>query len=73
MSTRVLMLPVLETAAIGEMLVGMSSREASASSMLTLEEVSTGQNRPSGFWDGVMRSLPEYDRGVQASEVGDKC
>ena len=35
MSIGGVMLPVLETAAIGEMLAGMSSREASAASMLT--------------------------------------
>ena len=35
MSSGGLMLLVLEMAAIGEMLVGMSSREASASLMLT--------------------------------------
>ena len=41
MSTKGLTLPLLETAAIGEMLVGMSSREASASSTPTWDEVST--------------------------------
>ena len=40
-STEGLTLPLLETAAIGEMLVGMSSREASASLMLAWDEMST--------------------------------
>ena len=41
-SARGVMLLVMEMAAIGEMLVGMSSREASAASALAWEEVSTG-------------------------------
>ena len=53
-STRGVTLPVLEMAAIGEMLVGMSSREASATSVLTWDEVSAGQSGPSGLWGGVM-------------------
>ena len=40
-STEGLILPLLETAAIGEMLAGMSSREASASLTLISDEVST--------------------------------
>ena len=41
-STGGVMLLILETVAIGEMLVGMSSREASATSALAWDEVSTG-------------------------------
>ena len=48
------MLLVLETAAIGEMLAGMPSREASVALTLAWDEVSTGQSGPSGFWGGVM-------------------
>ena len=55
-STRGVTLPVLETAAIGEMLAEMSSREASASLMLTWDEVSTSQSGPSGFQGGVVRT-----------------
>ena len=40
-STKGLMLLLLEMSAIGEMLAGMSSREPSASSMLTWDEVPT--------------------------------
>ena len=43
------MLPLPETAAMGEMLVGTSSREASPSSILAWDEVSAGQGRSSGF------------------------
>ena len=67
MSSGELMLPVLETAAIGEMPAGMSSREASASLTLTWEEVSTDWSWPSGFWGGVVRTTA----GV--SLFGDEC
>ena len=43
-------------AAIGEMLAGISSREASASLMLTWDEVLTALSGPSGFWGGVMKT-----------------
>ena len=38
-----------EMAVIGEMLVGISSREASPPSMLAWDEVLDGGGRPSGF------------------------
>ena len=53
-STKGLMLLLLEMAAIGEMLAGMSSTEAFASLMLTWHEVSTAWSGPSGFQGGVM-------------------
>ena len=55
-STEGLTLLLLETAAIGEILVGMSSREVSASLTLTWDEVSTAWTGPSGFQVGVMRT-----------------
>ena len=54
--TEGLMLLLLETAAIGEMLVGVSSREASTSSMLAWDEVLTALSGLSGFWGGVVRT-----------------
>ena len=63
-STGGVMLLVLETTAIGEMLAGMSSRNASIASALTWDEVSTGQGGPSGFWGGAV--------GATAL-LGDKC
>ena len=48
-SIEVLVLLLPEMAAIREMLVGISSREASPSSMLAWDEVSAGGSRPSGF------------------------
>ena len=54
-------------AAIGEMLVGISSREASPSSMLAWDEVSAGCSRPSGFCGKDMRISPVV--GL----LGDKC
>ena len=56
-----LMLPLLEMAAIGVTLVGMSSGEASASLMLTWDEVLTAWGRPSSFWGGVMRTTAVVD------------
>ena len=66
-STKGLTLLLLETTAIGEMLVGMSSREASASSMLAWDEVSTAWSGPSGFWGGVMRTT------AVVGLLGDDC
>ena len=66
-STGGVKLPVLETAAIGEMLMGMSSREASAVLVLAWDEVSTGWGGPSGFWGGVVGTAT----GVGL--LGDKC
>ena len=60
-SVKGLTLLLLEMAAIGEMLVGMSSREASASSTLTWDEVLTAWSGPSGFLDGVMRPTAVVD------------
>ena len=57
LSSRGVMLPVLKTAAMGKMLVGMSSREASAASVLTWDEVSTGWSGSSGFWVGVVGTV----------------
>ena len=65
-STRGVMLLVLETAAIGDA-GGMSSREASAASVLTWDEVSTGWDGPSGFRGGVMATAT----GVGL--LGDEC
>ena len=48
-SIEVLVLLLPEMAAIGEMLVGVSSREASPLSMLAWDEVSAGGSRPSGL------------------------
>ena len=45
----------------------MSSREASASSMLTWDEESTTSGRPSGFQGGVMRNTAVVDL------LGDEC
>ena len=67
MSSRGLTLLVLEMAAIGEMLVGMSSKEASTSSMLAWEEVSTGWSGPSCFGGGVMRT------SAWMGLLGDEC
>ena len=56
-STRGLTLLLLEMAAIGEMLAGMSSREASASLTLAWDEVLTAWSGPSGFWVESWRLL----------------
>ena len=48
-STGGLALLLLYAAAMGEMLVEMPSREASASSMLALDDVSTGGSETSDF------------------------
>ena len=61
------MLLVLETAAIGEMLAGMSSREPSAAMALTWDEVSTAQSDPCGFLGGVMGTT------VGVGLLGDEC
>ena len=66
-SIKGLTLLLLETAAIGEILAGMSCREASASLMLTWNEVSTAWSRPSGFWGGVMSTTAVVDL------LGDEC
>ena len=50
------MLLLPEMAAIGEMLAGISSKEASPSSMLAWDEVSAGSSRPSGLCGGDMRT-----------------
>ena len=60
-SIKGLMLPLLEKAAIREILVRMSSREVSASLMFTSDEVLTAWSRPSGFWGGVMRTTAVGD------------
>ena len=51
-STGGLTFPLLYAAAIGEMLVGTSSREASASSMVAWDDVSTGGSEAPDFWGG---------------------
>ena len=51
-STGGLTLPLLYSVAIGEMLAGTSSREASTSSMLAWDEVLMGQSETSNFWHG---------------------
>ena len=66
-STWEVMLLVLETAAIGEMLVWMSSREASATLALTWDEVSTDWSGPSGLWGEVVGTTT----GVGL--LGDEC
>ena len=53
-STRGVTLLVLKTTALVEMLVGMSSREASTTLALAWDEVSTSQSGPSGFWGRVI-------------------
>ena len=50
------MLLLPEMAAIREMLAGISSREASPSSMLAWDEVSAGGSRPSGLCGRDMRT-----------------
>ena len=55
-SIEVLVLSLLEMAAIGEMVAGISSREASPSSMLAWDEVLAGSSRPSGLCGGDMRT-----------------
>ena len=66
-SIEVLVLLLPETAAIEEMLVGISSREASPSSVLAWDEVSAGGSRPSVF----------HGRDVRTTAVvgllGDDC
>ena len=51
-STRGLTLLLLYAVAMGEMLVGMPSREASSSSTLDLDDVSMGGSETSDFWGG---------------------
>ena len=55
-SIKVLVLLLPEMAAIGEMLVGISSREASPLSMLAWDEVLAGDSRPSGLHGGDVRT-----------------
>ena len=62
-----LVLSLPETAAIGEMLVGISSREVSTSSMLVWEEVLAGSSRPSGFCGRDVRTT------AVLSLLGDDC
>ena len=66
-SIKGLTLLLLETAAIGEMLVGISSREASPSSMLAWDEVSAGGGRPPCFHGGDVRAT------VVVGLLGDDC
>ena len=51
-STDGLALLLLYVAAMAETLAGIPSREASASSILAWEEVSTGRGGTSDLWDG---------------------
>ena len=51
-STGGVILLALEATAIGEMLVEIPSREASATSVLTWDEVCTGWSSSSDFWGG---------------------
>ena len=53
-STDGLALWLLYAAAMGETLAGLLSREASPSSILAWEEVSTGRGGASDLWDGDM-------------------
>ena len=53
-STHGLALQLLYAAAMGEMLIGLLSREASPSSILAWEEVLTGRGGASDLWDGDM-------------------
>ena len=48
-------------AVMGEMLVGILLREASASSILAWEEVLTGRGGASGLWDGDMTASTVAD------------
>ena len=66
-SIEVLVLLLPEMAAIGEMLAGISSREASPSSMLAWDEVSAGSSRPSGFHGRDMRTT------AVVGLLGDDC
>ena len=66
-STRGLRLPLPETVAVGEMLAGISSREASHSSMLAWQEVSAGWGRSSGFCSGDVRTT------AVVGLLGDEC
>ena len=61
------MLLLPETAAIGEMLAGISSREASPSSMLAWDEVLPGQGGPSGFHGRDMKTI------AVVGLLGDEC
>ena len=49
------------------MLAGISSSEASPSSMLAWDEVSAGQGRPSGFHGGDVKTI------VVVGLLGDEC
>ena len=55
-SIEALVLSLPQMSAIGEMLVGISSREASPSSMLAWDEVLAGSGRPSGLHGRDMRT-----------------
>ena len=66
-SIEVLVLSLLEMAAIGEIWAGISSREASPSSMLAWDEISAGSGRPSDFHCRDMRTT------AVVGLLGDDC
>ena len=66
-STRGLMLPLPEPAAMGEMLLGTSPREASPSLILAWDEVSAGWGRSSGFHGGDVKIT------AVVGLLGDEC
>ena len=61
------MLPLPGTAAIGEILEGISSMEASPSLMLAWDEVLAHQGGPSGFCGGDMKIT------AVVGLLGDEC
>ena len=61
------MLPLPETVVIGEMLAGISSREASPSSRLAWDEVLAGQGKSSGFCGGDVKIT------AVVGHLGDEC
>ena len=66
-SIEALVLSLPEMAAIGEMLAGIPSREASPSSMLAWDEASASGSRPSGLHSREVRTT------AVVSLLGDDC
>ena len=65
-----LMLPDLQVMAMGEMLVGIPSRDASAISVLAWDEVSTGWSSSFGLWGGGVRMTTGFGLlGVEFSDL----
>ena len=68
------MLPDLEVVAMGEMLVGIPSRDASAILALACDEVSTSWRSSFGLWGGGVRTTTGFGLlGVEFSDHGQMC